>query len=140
MYLKSLNQLGDTIVEVLIAITVASFVLGGAFVSSNRSAQSVQKSQERVEALKVVESQIETLRAASSTNLPVNIFTNASPFCIDSAGALGASVPCDFGPDGRYKVTVTRDADNMTFRVEAKWDSIGGKNVETIQVVYRLRQ
>lgn len=55
------DSTGDTIVEVLIAIAVIGIVLGGAFVSVNRSLKGTQLSKERVEALGLTRSQMEIL-------------------------------------------------------------------------------
>lgn len=137
---KQLNQSGDTIVEVMIAVAVVGFVLAGAFVSANRSTKAVLKSQERAEALKFSESQLESIRAAAIRKDPV-IFGAVGDFCIDSSGVsqTGGTVPCRFGTDGRYAITARREAGD-TFRITTNWDSIDGKNVENIRLSYRLHQ
>ena len=62
MSAKRLTERGDTIVEVLIAISVMSLLIGGAFVLTNRSLQGTRAAQERLNALKLVESQLEQLK------------------------------------------------------------------------------
>lgn len=57
------NKRGDTIVEVLIALAVLGSVLVGGYSIATRSINSVRASQERGEALKVAEGQIEQLRS-----------------------------------------------------------------------------
>lgn len=58
-----LHQAGDTIVEVLVAIAVISAVVGTAYAITNRSVQTNQSSQERGQATKEAETQLETLKS-----------------------------------------------------------------------------
>ncbi len=78
------NQRGDTIVEVLIAIAVVSLVLAGAFGVSQKSSIATRDSQEHSEAQKLVESQLESLRAWAAAGTGTNVFTIGSDFCINS--------------------------------------------------------
>ncbi|OGL30764.1 hypothetical protein A3F37_04055 [Candidatus Saccharibacteria bacterium RIFCSPHIGHO2_12_FULL_41_12] len=57
------NQRGDTIMEVLICVAMLGFMLGAAFSLTNKNQQSARASQERSEATKIAEKQIEYLRA-----------------------------------------------------------------------------
>jgi prepilin-type N-terminal cleavage/methylation domain-containing protein len=57
------NQRGDTIVEVMIALAVLGSVMVGGYSIATRSINSVRVSQERGEALKLAEGQLEQLRA-----------------------------------------------------------------------------
>jgi type II secretory pathway pseudopilin PulG len=57
------KQNGDTIVEVLIALAVLGSVLVGGYSIATRSINSVRVSQERGEALKIAEGQMEQLRS-----------------------------------------------------------------------------
>jgi type II secretory pathway pseudopilin PulG len=62
--LKLLNiSTGDTIVEVLIAVSIVGFVLVGAIGDINRNVQIMEDGQEHAQALKLVDNQIEDLRA-----------------------------------------------------------------------------
>jgi prepilin-type N-terminal cleavage/methylation domain-containing protein len=85
-------QRGDTIVEVLIAMAVLGLVLASAFAISNRSYATGLNAQERNEALKVAESQIELLRIASNATDDSVLDADPDPlatnplFCIDPAG------------------------------------------------------
>jgi type II secretory pathway pseudopilin PulG len=65
------NSRGDTIVEVLLALAVLSVVLVGAFATSKRTLDNSRQAQERSEALKTMESQVERLK---------NIETTLDPF------------------------------------------------------------
>ena len=59
---KFLNQKGDTIVEVLLAVGVLGLVLTISYGLANRNTQYDITSRERVEALKYSEEQVEMLR------------------------------------------------------------------------------
>jgi type II secretory pathway pseudopilin PulG len=80
----SLQQGGDTIVEVLIAISIVSLVLVGAFVTSNRSLQSTRDTQEHAEATKLAEAQIEMARSyiESHPKGSDTLFTESSQHCM----------------------------------------------------------
>ncbi len=67
MYISKLinNSYGDTIVEVLISITVLSLILTGAYVTSNQSLRQIRSAQEKIQALGIAQTQVENLRAQS---------------------------------------------------------------------------
>lgn len=60
--LKRLNQSGDTIIEVLICMAIVSFSLGISYGIARRSLSQVRVAQERTEALKIAEQQIERIK------------------------------------------------------------------------------
>lgn len=62
-----LNNKGDTIIEVLIAILILSLVLTGAYSSSNQSLKMVTEAEQRTIALNIAQNQIEDLRAQAAT-------------------------------------------------------------------------
>ena len=74
-------------IEVLIAISIVSVVLGGAFASSNRSLNSTQNSKERDLALRVTESQIERIHGSLAVN-PAPLNAQANGFCITNGTAI----------------------------------------------------
>src|ERR1700733_10377249 len=78
-------QRGDTLVEVLAAIVIVATVIGGAYTGSNKSLQSTRSAQERQNALKLSESQIEQLKSQIASD-PTKIFGVAVPtkFCLSS--------------------------------------------------------
>lgn len=86
-----LNIVGDTIVEVLIATAIVSLILSGAYATSTRSLKTTRQAEERVEALKYTESQVERLRIASTIVGPncssTDIFcATVADFCFDNTG------------------------------------------------------
>lgn len=133
-----LNAKGDTIVEVLLAIAVVSAVLGGAFVSANRSLRGARISQERGEALKHIEGQLEKLKAATKDSAKSDaVFAATGEFCLNDALDV-VTIPnsvCNVGPDGRYALSVTRSGDDFT--ASAKWDKFAESGQEVVNIVYR---
>lgn len=135
-----LGSKGDTIVEVLLAIAVVSAVLGGAYVATNRSLGGVRQSQERGEALKLVEGQLERLKEAARTSDDV-FTTSTNPFCLgDGLAPTNDPATCNQGPDGRYQLAIQRapSGDGYTFTASAVWDRFGGGGQEQVEIRYRV--
>lgn len=128
------RQKGDTIIEVLVALSIMSGVIGISYASAARSSNIGQQSQERAEALQLAQSQIELLRThAGSFGVDgYNIFdtTAGRSFCmttttppivsqglppdslvdeiLDSTSPTRKYDPdCISGPDNRYHISVT---------------------------------
>lgn len=151
-----IKESGDTIVEVLIAIGVVSLILGGAYVTTNRSLVATRSAEERGNALKLAESQVEQLKGLAKSN-PTAIFGAGTPmpFCVSSttgqpvlaqdAGGV-ATADCKFSAGGAgnnttepvFKVAVTRGSDGNTFTVANQWVDASGKVTDTLQLIYRV--
>jgi len=143
---QRLRQRGDTIVEVLIAMTVIALVLAGAYVTTNRSIQNTRAAQERGNALKLAEAQIEQLKGVIATS-PDAIFasaTTASPFCIyNNAPVPVANANCSQGTNGnattaepQFNLSVTRAGN--TFTVINTWNNVNGTTLDKLQLTYRV--
>jgi type II secretory pathway pseudopilin PulG len=149
---KLRNSRGDTIVEVLIALAVMTTVIVGAYASANKSQNSSQASQERAEAIKVAESQIERIKGLLASGTDANS-TFSGVFCIKDDNTLDSTIPntSAFGSanlasdsfpyssecqkDGRYNVAVRRpSATNYEFLV--RWERLGGGR-DQINMYYR---
>lgn len=145
------NERGDTIVEVLIAIAVVSMVLGGAYVTTNRSLQASRSAQEQGVAIKLVEGQLEGLKALADQ--PGGLATAPATFCILSSGGKPAPVsvsgpgnPCSLNNQGvtasatdqpAYKIAITElTTDN--FQITANWYDVSGNQNDGIQMNYRV--
>ncbi len=142
--MKYLREAGDTIVEVLMALSVTSLLITGAFVTSNKSLYSARRAQERGEALKVAEGQAETLRSLALT---VGFAVNSPTiFCLDPLGAFQvvttgfSSVPigyagdpltgypaaCRQGNGGLYHVSIVRNlGTDHLFLIRVRWQHVG---------------
>ena len=115
--MPSLKQRGDTIVEVLMVVAVISGVLGTAYAITNRSVKSNQLSQERGQAVKVAETQIEQLRTFKLTDVP------GGTFCVTSGAFESDLINCKFDNnpgDGRYSASVTQPSPGK-FVITVTW-------------------
>lgn len=151
--MKRLAQRGDTIVEVLISILIISIILGGAFVTTNDSQTDVQDSQEHAEALQLVESQLEQLRADALGSDPT-VFAAASPFCMYNDAVVpsavtpaaadcvqnssGTPVPTTTEPSYTLSITSVSSNGGSLFTVNATWYEIKGNGKANETMVYRL--
>lgn len=145
---RILREGGDTIVEVLIAIAVVSLILGGAYVTTNRSLQATRSAEERSVALKLAESQVEQIKALSKTD-PGLIFdtTTPNPFCIGTGGTPIATTSnqCKVNSAGapttnepRFSLSVTRGSDGHTFTVVNQWTDVSGDVTDNVRMLYRV--
>ena len=103
MLVCSRSQAGDTIVEVMIALAVIGAVIGTSYAISARSLRLGRQAQERTEALKLVESQVELIKTAAQGKNTA-IFTSSSDFCLTTTAAgvtlsQNGAVPADFITD-----------------------------------------
>jgi prepilin-type N-terminal cleavage/methylation domain-containing protein len=152
------NCRGDTIVEVLIAIAIISLALTGAYNSANRSIHQAQDSQERAEALKVTEQQVEILRQLVKSD-PNSIFgaTDRRLFCFDEQSNVvvftsATNLPHHSDDDytaypetcrqvdsyERYSVSIDHDpAQEGLFTFRSRWERIGGGRNE-VMLMYRV--
>lgn len=150
------NQKGDTIVEVLLAIAVVSSVLGGAYVAANRSLNTNRAAQERAEATKLVESQLESLKVAAGNNPAI---FNDNVYCLDSSLAprefngpiaampdvsadAGVAYPaeCVINNGVAYSLSIDKENGTNNFYARARWDRAGSGTREEVVIVYRVYQ
>ena len=148
--LRVKNQRGDTIVEVLISIAVISLILGGAYVSTNSSLQGTRAAQERSDALKVTESQLEAVKSMALSN-PNALFgaptANGTTFCVSNNAIVSATnAGCKVNAAGTattaqpaYNIAVTRTTNTTTttFVIKTTWDT-QKKGKDTVQMTYRV--
>lgn len=121
------KQAGDTIVEVLIAIALVSLVLAGAYASTNHNVSATQDTQEHAQALQLVQSQLEFLRASVAaggsaptsgcyTGAGINAAPTAPECNVNRAGTANCTVePC-------YKLSITQAGN--TYAVAADWEGL----------------
>lgn len=136
--IKNLTQKGDTIVEVLLAIAVVSFILAISYGLANRSTQGMQKAHERSEALKEVEGQLDILRNylagddATWTDAQVCFIESTDP---GDPPFVPTNDPnsCNFGVDDRYAIDIEKN-DNV-YTATARWEKIGGGSTDPNDVI-----
>ncbi len=137
--LQRLGSKGDTIVEVLLAIAVVSAVLSGAYVATNRSLNGVRQSQERGEALKFIEGQLERLKEAAKKDVDPagQVFTTSTnPFCLDDSLVTPQAPTSPACNQGIYHLEIRRTLSSgaYTFAATATWERItGGQDQLTIR-------
>lgn len=119
---KWLGEAGDTIVEVMVALAVASLLIGGAMASARQSLQGSQRAGERSEAQKIAESQIEQLRAIGFTTIG-----SATNFYFNASGSLTAGVGTSGTTGVVYSLAITRPtSSDHIFTVTISWPATGG--------------
>jgi prepilin-type N-terminal cleavage/methylation domain-containing protein len=82
----SLNQAGDTIIEVMVAVAILALVLTVAYQSTSRSLQSGVDSSNRQQAIALASQQIEIIKNAETSpqgEPALNAYHAAGAFCID---------------------------------------------------------
>jgi type II secretory pathway pseudopilin PulG len=85
------SKKGDTIVEVLIAITVLSMALGIGFATIGRSNAGLQANKEQFQAQQIANQQIEYLRASdagANGGTVRNAFNGTAPNCLQMSGSV----------------------------------------------------
>ena len=147
--LASVRERGDTMVEVLIAIAVVSLILGGAYVTTNRSLQATRAAQERSTALKLAESQIERLKGLVESDATSDlVFGPAAPdpFCIsgvsnqpqieshDDCTVNNSGAPTEDEP--KYHISIDRTGN--TFVLTTTWANVSGQVDDQLQLRYRV--
>jgi prepilin-type N-terminal cleavage/methylation domain-containing protein len=131
------SQRGDTIVEVMIAMAVASVVLAGAYALTNRNLSITQSTNERSQALQLVQKQIELMRAASANwvashppSLPFTLGGN----CLDDSA--NPSNSCNVSP-GTSNVDASADCSSYCYKVDISTETgVPGATVYQVQVTW----
>ena len=163
---KKLGSKGDTIVELMIALSLTSLVLAAVYTTANRSLTSSRKSQERIAALKLSESQAEALRVYASAVGFTSGNTNTD-FCIDAFSTLptaqqkivklpvqpnvspaadNLSSPnpypskCVFSSIGvNYYIWVSRAViTDHNFTIRVRWQRAGGGGIDEVSLKYSV--
>lgn len=149
-----LRQSGDTIVEVLISIAILSMILGGAYVTTNRSLRATRAAEERTTATKLVQGQLELIKimmsssegaaalAAAPTSFCIvpNVASGAVPTAADASGASclldAAGTPTTVEP--AYNISINQV--NNLFTVTSSWNSILNPGKDNVAMSYRVYQ
>lgn len=138
---------GDTMIEVLISIAIISLVLTISYALSNRNSQYIQQSQERGEAQKISEQQLELLR----NYLTSDTDWNASHYlCFDDGDPATNTPPqpttniddCNKGIQdngvGRYNTIIAYDSTTATYTVNTAWSSLTSVPQQALAISYKL--
>ena len=147
------RQRGDTIIEVMIVLTILGLAIGISYSTANRSLLNARQAQENSEATKLAESQIESMQSfAKDTSTAPNstIYNQTNPFCInvnslvqltgaDNTNYSNYPSGCQVGTDAPYYISITHANDGTdTFTVKVLWDDIRGDGRDSVTLVYRI--
>lgn len=148
---SSVRQRGDTIVEVLIAIAVSSALLMITYSTMNRNTAVIRANQERSEAIRLAQGQIESLTRLLARG---EIGDTDTVFCInpDVNTLASAPDPDDMAGDNfanyenagcvqdYYHFAVARQGGSNNYRVYVRWYRFGANNQrDQIIMAYRAR-
>ena len=136
----TLRQTGDTIIEVLLSITILGLVLGGAYALANRNLSSGISAEKRNQALASAQSQAEFIINAQNTGgSALDKYKNfTGDFCILPDGNPKAkdSPECKTYNGQPYSLTVHYSSN--LFTVTANWTSANSANLEKLTLYYKL--
>lgn len=144
--IKKITQRGDTIIEVLLAMTVIGLTLGISYGIANRAVLTGQLAQERTEALKLAESQIEIMKAnISSGAISQSDYEDVTrPYCVSvvtpkqpTIDGVGDPIPgvCESSFYNYYILYSNTGA--TSYRVTVEWDTPSSVEKSKVEVVYR---
>lgn len=151
MRLIRLNSSGDTIVEVLLAVAIVSFVIASASAISGSATNTLRDSHERGEALKLAETQLEQIVANKELPEGNDCFgASGEPKKAEGTNCAfksGGGGDCDPAVSSYcYNVSVQRvstetgDVNQLsiavTYNIEVTWDRLGG-GLGTVSMSYK---
>lgn len=156
MLKRKLNQAGETIIEVMIALSILGLVLGISYASASRSLNGSQDAQERTVASQIAQSMLEVVKAyalEAEFNTPLEniIFPpGASSFCVStnladvSAFTLPVTPPTDVAcTQGIYRglveVQPVASAVSQAYEYKATvtWERLGSDDTNTVEMRYK---
>lgn len=142
----SLWQRGDTIVEVMVVLTILGLALSISYATANRSLLNTRQAQEHAEATALAQAQLEKLRtyvSKPSSDTDHYIFlASGSNFCLDSAGKVAtADADCTYQSlyliNESWNSTCTSASSSCTLTMTITWpDAIEGN--DSVTLVYDL--
>lgn len=136
-------------VEVLVSMAVVSMILGGAYVTSNKSLLATRDAQEHVQALKLADAQLELLNAQPPTSA---LTSSPAGFCYGPPPSYTAQLidtvsnNCTLKTDGMlapagfqpaYSVKISYDSPSLLYTVQVSWPSITGQGKGHVTMFYR---
>lgn len=140
------NQNGDTIIEVLLAITILGAVIASAYVISSRAMSTTRQNNERNQAIRYAETQLEYLKDASVNNsnfdtaLKNQLSSGADKCFSPSGGGYNITSGNNCKLDNKYETYVkyydpTTNSGDEYFVATLKWE--GDRGPQRIDVPFR---
>ena len=142
---------GDTIVEVLNALAIASFAIGISYATANKSLQRTITAREHGEALSLAQNQLTDLKFRYQKTPPNSLsqfaYPTANNFCLDDAASDPSAA--NWGPkpgpcaQGIYSVLITTKNSTATvnptiYTITVTWPPISGTQVNHTSINYRF--
>lgn len=129
-------QRGDTIVEVLISVAVASLMLAGAYAITNHNVITQQDTQEHNQAQQLVQSQIELLHSdKGSSVVPTPTPTCYKPTGVPATLATDCKVNASDVPstvEPVYTLSISVPPMSSVYTISATWKSLQGGTASVI--------
>lgn len=149
--MKKLNKTGDTIIEVLLSLAVLGMVIGTAYAIASRSLKRAQQAQERTQATKLVEGQIDRIKYLSESNLASDIValnditTSGTAMCLKPFVSSGQTIIKAYAvgdncKEGVFSYSILYDSTRHLFTIKTVWDSLGSSGQENVTMQYRVVQ
>jgi prepilin-type N-terminal cleavage/methylation domain-containing protein len=148
---KLLNQAGDTIIEVLLAVTILGVVVSATYAVSNRASRIGQTAQERSEAVRLGEQQLEMVRIIHKLDAYRTVRnalrgSSGSQQCLHyvsgsielTSGAGQWTANCETFAGTRYAIELEY-VNNDLFRTFVRWEGIGSDNDQVVNLISRVR-
>lgn len=141
---KYLNQRGDTLIEVLFAVTVLGVVVTGAINLSTRAGQIGQSAQERSEAVNLLQQQVELTRSdVKNAGTAAARIRSGAASCLSvnpSTGDITGLSACNNYGGSRYNISLTYDNVKEVYTSVANWEGIGTEGPQEASLIFRVRQ
>lgn len=141
---QGVSARGDTVVEVMISVTILSLALAGAYSLGSASLRNGLAANQRTEALNLAQSQIELLSNAQ-TNDPnfASKYQVGTPYCINTDGtkntSVGADQLCANFNGSTYNVGISYASSTKVFTITAQWNSTDGPGGKSkLNLYYKL--
>ncbi len=159
MLLKKLHQRGDTIIEVMVALSVLALAFAISYATASHALQESQNSQEHSQALQVIASQLELAR--EDVNDPALFNASGPYFCLGTSGGGNQitvsahfsnpnSAPnfCQVNLNGQvyytvyvqYQPTPLNGINQDIFTFSVSWPGIGDLGQQREQLSYKLHE
>lgn len=143
------NQLGDTMVEVMMSMAILAVILATAYATSSHSLQGGLNAQYRDQALSYAKQQLELIKNADNTSAQaIGGFKVGQPFCIDpsttqlhSVDSSTKTCPLPVGSSGssqsQYSIVDSYNSSNKTFAATVQWPSTNANVPNQLTIYYK---
>ncbi len=154
----SLGHAGDTIVEVLIVLAVLGLSFAISYATANHGLIQARNAQEHSEALGIINSQVELIRAAFADHTA--IAQDGTAFCMKASTpitgfAIGYPTAAaandnftkypnyatsnDCHQSDFYYISVVYDVPNKAFDFRVRWDGLGSLGRQQEELTYKIQ-